>query len=56
VITKTTQPNTRGRITPKNLQSMGFDNSLSFMEKNDWFRLEDPLEYCGNNHIKKGVL
>jgi superfamily II DNA or RNA helicase len=53
VITKTTQPNTRGRITPKNLQSMGFDNSLSFMEKNDWFRLDDPLSTVATTTLRK---
>ena len=55
VITKTTAPNTRGRITPKNLQSMGFDNSLSFMEKNDWFRLEDPLSTVATTTLRKVI-
>jgi hypothetical protein len=53
VITKTTAPATRGRTTPKNLQSMGFDNSLSFMEKNDWFRLEDPLSTVATTTLRK---
>jgi superfamily II DNA or RNA helicase len=53
VITKTTAPSTRGRMTPKNLQRMGFDNSLSFMEKNDWFRLEDPLSTVATTTLRK---
>lgn len=53
VITKTTAPTTRGRVRPKNLQSMGFDNSLSFMEKNDWFRLEDPLSTVATTTLRK---
>jgi superfamily II DNA or RNA helicase len=53
VITKTTAPVTRGRMIPKNLQSMGFDNSLSFMEKNDWFRLEDPLSTVATSSLRK---
>jgi hypothetical protein len=53
VITKTTAPATRGRMIPKNLQSMGFDNSLSFMEKNDWFRLEDPLSTVATTTLRK---
>lgn len=53
VITKTTAPTTRGRMIPKNLQSMGFDNSLSFMEKNDWFRLEDPLSTVATTTLRK---
>ena len=53
VITKTTAPTTRGRMTPKNLQRMGFDNSLSFMEKNDWFRLEDPLSTVATTTLRK---
>jgi superfamily II DNA or RNA helicase len=53
IITKTTAPVTRGRMIPKNLQSMGFDNSLSFMEKNDWFRLEDPLSTVATTTLRK---
>jgi len=53
VITKTTAPATRGRMMPKNLQTMGFDNSLSFMEKNDWFRLEDPLSTVATTTLRK---
>ena len=56
VITKTTAPTTRGRMIPKNLQSMGFDNSLSFMEKNDWFRLEDPLSTVATTSLNKIML
>ena len=55
VITKTTAPTTRGRMIPKNLQSMGFDNSLSFMEKNDWFRLEDPLSTVATTTLRKVI-
>jgi superfamily II DNA or RNA helicase len=53
VITKTTAPTTRGRMVPKNLESMGFDNSLSFMEKNDWFRLDDPLSTVATTTLRK---
>jgi superfamily II DNA or RNA helicase len=55
VITKTTAPTTRGRMIPKNLQTMGFDNSLSFMEKNDWFRLEDPLSTVATTTLRKVI-
>jgi superfamily II DNA or RNA helicase len=55
VITKTTAPITRGRMLPKNLQTMGFDNSLSFMEKNDWFRLEDPLSTVATTTLRKVI-
>jgi superfamily II DNA or RNA helicase len=55
VITKTTAPITGGRLLPKNLQTMGFDNSLSFMEKNDWFRLEDPLSTVATTTLRKVI-
>ena len=55
IITKTTAPTTRGRIVPKKIQSMGFDNSLSFMEKNDWFKLEDPLSTVATTTLYKVI-
>jgi superfamily II DNA or RNA helicase len=42
-------------IRPKNLTTMGFDNSLSFMEKNDYFKLDDPLSTVATTSLKKIV-
>jgi len=53
VITKTPIRTTRGRFRPKVLNDMGFDLSLSFMEKNDWFRLEDPLSTVATTSLRK---
>lgn len=40
-------------IRPKNLTTMGFDNSLSFMEKNDYFKLDDPLSTVSTTSLRK---
>ena len=53
VITKTPVRTTRGRFRPKVLNDMGFDLSLSFMDKNDWFRLEDPLSTVATTSLRK---
>ena len=56
IITKTPVRTTRGRFRPKVLNDMGFDLSISFMEKNDWFRLEDPLSTVATTSLRKIIL
>lgn len=53
VVVKTPIRTTRGTFRPKFLDKMGFDLSLSFMEKNDWFRLEDPLSTVATTSLYK---
>jgi superfamily II DNA or RNA helicase len=53
IIVKTPVRTVRGIVRPKNLETMGFDLSISFMEKNDWFRLEDPLSTVSSTSLKK---
>lgn len=53
IIVKTPVRTVRGVVRPKSLNTMGFDLSLSFMEKNDWFRLEDPLSTVATTSLRK---
>ena len=53
IIVKTPIRTTRGVVRPKMLDRMGFDLSLSFMEKNMWFKLEDPLSTVATTTLKK---
>lgn len=53
IIEKSPVRNTRGIVRPKNLDNIGFDLSLSFMERNDWFKLEDPLSTVATTSLRK---
>ena len=55
IIVKTPVRTTRGVVRPKMLNRMGFDLSLSFMEKNDWFRLKDPLSTVATTTLRKVI-
>lgn len=56
VIVKTPIRTTRGTFRPKFLDNMGFDLSLSFMDKNDWFKLDDSLSTVATTSLNQIML